>query len=355
MDSSPCVKYRITLTVLISVAAILSAIVISGLFLIIPKQRLARELALGEKYLEELKYDEAILHFQEALRIDPRNLDANRGLGDANYGLAETVAGENPAYAVICYQRAADAYETVLEISPGSVFLENRVSQIRRKSDELKEKSGQGRGKPEKSQDSPAPQEKTVTPTPKPTVTPTPTVTPKPTNTPTPEPTEPAIVAWKEAFIDYLSENTSAFGYGLEDIDANGIPELFIDYSNFAEGTKVCLYTSFGVRELTVAYEGSTYIPGGNRIHDMGGHMDYYPDRIYQISGDSFELLGEGYLEVTWSDTESPTEHWVWEGEELSDEEYHATTAKLSDPDKEIFFGDVLTDYDSVVEQIKDY
>lgn len=193
-DSGSYAKRRSTLSLLISAAVLLSAAAIAGMFLIMPKQRLAKELALGEKYLEELNYDEAILHFQEALRIDPRSLDASMGLGDANYGLAESVAGEDPAYAVLCYQRAADSYETVLEISPGSVFLENRVSQIRRKSDEMKGKAGKEIGKPENAPDFQARPEQTVTPTRKPTVTPAPsptlapTATPMPTNTPTPEP-----------------------------------------------------------------------------------------------------------------------------------------------------------------------
>lgn len=45
-----------------------------------PAGRLAKQLELGQKYLEEMKYEEAVVAFNNAIEIDPMNADAYLGL-----------------------------------------------------------------------------------------------------------------------------------------------------------------------------------------------------------------------------------------------------------------------------------
>ncbi len=52
-----------------------------------PFQRLKRNLALGDKYLDALEYDEAVLAYRLALEIDPKSKAAYIGLADAYIGL----------------------------------------------------------------------------------------------------------------------------------------------------------------------------------------------------------------------------------------------------------------------------
>lgn len=64
-----------------------------------PTARAERQLNLGNKYLEEGKYQEAILAYEKVGQIDPKNIPARLGLGNAyiatkEYGKAETVLKE---------------------------------------------------------------------------------------------------------------------------------------------------------------------------------------------------------------------------------------------------------------------
>ncbi|OPY55836.1 MAG: tetratricopeptide repeat protein [Pelotomaculum sp. PtaU1.Bin035] len=61
--------------------------------------RVQAKLELAVKYLSENKYEEAILAFNEAIRIDPRNMEARVGLAQAYIGIGD-------------YQKAEEAVST---------------------------------------------------------------------------------------------------------------------------------------------------------------------------------------------------------------------------------------------------
>ena len=52
-----------------------------------PTNRLSRQLDLGQKYLEEQNYEQAIVAFNEAIEIDPMSVEAYLGLADAYVAL----------------------------------------------------------------------------------------------------------------------------------------------------------------------------------------------------------------------------------------------------------------------------
>ena len=63
------------LGILIGIAGVLLVACICTFFLFfLPKQKLTRQIALGNKYLEELRYDDAVLAFQEAVKISPQSV-----------------------------------------------------------------------------------------------------------------------------------------------------------------------------------------------------------------------------------------------------------------------------------------
>jgi Leucine-rich repeat (LRR) protein len=74
---------------LIGAAVILT---VAAVFLVryVQYHSLDYQLSLGQKYLEELRYDVAILAFNRAIEIDPMNADAYLGLAQAYLGKGET-------------------------------------------------------------------------------------------------------------------------------------------------------------------------------------------------------------------------------------------------------------------------
>lgn len=53
------------------------------------KENLAKQLELGQKYLQEMNYEEAIIAFNKVIEIDPKNVEAYLGLADAFIGMGE--------------------------------------------------------------------------------------------------------------------------------------------------------------------------------------------------------------------------------------------------------------------------
>lgn len=79
-------------SIIIVILALLVAMIAAGIGVAIyntPSNRLSRQLDLGEKYLEEQNYEQAIVAFDEAIKIDPVNVDAYLGLADAYFRLGE--------------------------------------------------------------------------------------------------------------------------------------------------------------------------------------------------------------------------------------------------------------------------
>ena len=63
-----------------------------------PERKLQAKLDLGNKYLSELDYEQAVASFEAAIKIDPKNAEAYQGLVDAYVGLED-------------YNALPDAYE----------------------------------------------------------------------------------------------------------------------------------------------------------------------------------------------------------------------------------------------------
>ena len=81
----------------------------------INEMRITQQMDLGNRYLEELNYEEAVIAFQRVIELEDRNVDAWLGLAEASVGLAEAETGaESETY----YKQAIDAYTTAIELEP---------------------------------------------------------------------------------------------------------------------------------------------------------------------------------------------------------------------------------------------
>lgn len=124
------------LLLLAGVAALVVVIVSSGA----PKHALKKQLGLGEKYLTDLDYENAILAYEGAILIDPKNTDAYLGLGEAYLKLAEEKQSEDDY----------DAAMTLLDtgISKLQEGLDNTGDEeIKKKLDEIEDKKAENEEK----------------------------------------------------------------------------------------------------------------------------------------------------------------------------------------------------------------
>ncbi|WP_031547562.1 tetratricopeptide repeat protein [Oribacterium sp. FC2011] len=78
-------------------------------------QKIQKQLELGNKFLVDLDYEQAILAFNKVIEIDPKNTEAYFGLGDAYYGKAKN-AGDYSA-ADTLYTSATDNYGMVMNLT----------------------------------------------------------------------------------------------------------------------------------------------------------------------------------------------------------------------------------------------
>ena len=72
--------------IILLLASIITGAVVSSL---VNSQKLQQKLEIGEKYLSEMKYEEAILIFKEVIEIEPRNVQAYLGISEAYMALDE--------------------------------------------------------------------------------------------------------------------------------------------------------------------------------------------------------------------------------------------------------------------------
>lgn len=76
---------------IIVVLIVLAAVALSAGFFLNknPEKQLAAQLELGNRYLEEMDYEQAVVAFTKAIEIDPMNTEAYLGLSDAYAGLGD--------------------------------------------------------------------------------------------------------------------------------------------------------------------------------------------------------------------------------------------------------------------------
>lgn len=84
-------KSKTPLVIVITLLVVLLAVVVAVIVVRSnsPERRLQASLELGQRYLSELDYEQAIAAFEVAIAIDPKNVDAYQGLIDAYVGLED--------------------------------------------------------------------------------------------------------------------------------------------------------------------------------------------------------------------------------------------------------------------------
>lgn len=122
---------RLLIPVLVFIVILICIVAGIAVFLNRPQAKLNRYLSLGEKYLDEEEYEEAIIEFQKAIDIDPKNLHAYKGMIEA-YAIAVDSNKNNTAQAVKYYDEALLLIkEANGELSNHNVsFLEKEMAEL---------------------------------------------------------------------------------------------------------------------------------------------------------------------------------------------------------------------------------
>lgn len=99
----------------ITIAAIIIAVITAAVIGIIviqatPANKLKRQIKLGQKYLNEMKYEQAILIFDEVIEIDPKCLDAYMGKANAYMALEDVENAVSTMQTAV--KTAKDEYDT---------------------------------------------------------------------------------------------------------------------------------------------------------------------------------------------------------------------------------------------------
>jgi YD repeat-containing protein len=124
-------RQYLIMAVVALVAVAIICIIITTVMSQSESRQLAKQLDLGQKYLEDMDYDQAILAFNKAIEIDPKNVEAYLGMARAYEGL------DNLEMAIyICtqgYEKTSDErllekmqyYKNIVETGNENVVIED--------------------------------------------------------------------------------------------------------------------------------------------------------------------------------------------------------------------------------------
>lgn len=143
-------------------------------------------------------------------------------------------------------------------------------------------------------------------------------------------------LGWKKAYLDYLNKIGNAeYGYSLDYIDGNDIPELVIDHMNAADGVSLCTYDGTSVVATPVG-ESLRYRLKENLFCVSGGRMDYYYDIIYEIVDGVPKEVSKGeygaldYENAKYDESGEMIYQYLWNGESVSEYDYYDLTEKFN-------------------------
>lgn len=221
--------------ILIGVVAVIVIALVAVLAVLLPKsaeaKKVSENLDLGDRYLSELDYEQAVVAYLAVIEIDPKNVDALIGLADAYLAQGE-------------YEEAIDLLEDALD-----ELDDDAAEDIEEKLEEVLAAKKAAEVTP-----AVAP---TVTPTPEPTATPT----PEPTSTPTPT---PGVNLRQDAYTIRTDENGNVYDLGGMEIvirdwwssgertSNNAYEEARWEYIEWAEETY-----NFTIREVAMGAWGT--------------------------------------------------------------------------------------------------
>lgn len=122
-------KKKVFISVGVVIVIVAITIIAAMIYNSSPHQKLSKQLSLGNKFLSELNYEDAILAFEEAIKIDPMSEDAYIGITRAYAGL-----GKYPSAEKVLLKGIYLTNDETLKNTYFGVIKEERLKGKRRKS-----------------------------------------------------------------------------------------------------------------------------------------------------------------------------------------------------------------------------
>lgn len=303
---------------------------------------------LGQQYLLEENYEEAIIAFTEAINIEPNNADVYLKRAEAYIQSGETE--ENMTLALEDYQQVLNLDDTLVDAYLGlsNIYIQQGDfdSSLKILNEGL-EKTGE-------------------------------------TDLIAAQIEENPLNGWKEAYITFLEQVAASNqqqevvsgnnAYMLLNINGDSVPELFIHHGVSAVGTELCTYFDGSVHELSV--ESLSFMEGENLFMSSGGRMDVYYADVYCIDNGQFVSLGEGNYgaednaNIQYDSDGNPIYDYYWNGTQLSSvEEYQELLNEIYDTERAVSFYEIakydldlqqyigknIYDYEGIIEAVNNY
>ncbi len=282
------------------------------------------QLALAERYLDELDYDRAIAAYKAAIDIDPENPEAYLALADTYIEIGD-------------YESARKILEKGLRHMDDEE-LEDKLSEVEEKIKGIEEAEKEA-------------------------------VTEKPVykqydGEVISRVLEGSYADWREAYVDYIKKNDyllnvrteydygGYFSYSLIYLDDNDIPELFISGDCEASGELLITFYNGRISEYHMSRIGSQYIENSGLICSNNGHSDVYPFVIAQLREGSFIRVASGVSMVEWDENGNSTAQYEFEGESVTEEEYENRIREIFDYEQASYPNHPF-DYDEMIAYIE--
>lgn len=180
-------------------------------------------------------------------------------------------------------------------------------------------------------------------------------------NTNTSSSTPTPANSWQQMYIGYLNGNAdSGEGYTLIYLDGDDVPELVQVGGCEAAGCNIISIADGQIQETHLGRLNFTYLEREGLLCNSDGLMDHYYDIVWQMKDGRMRQIASGWWgaednsNVQFDEKGSPIYQYLWEGQEMSSEEYEAALNNVFDRTREKGYNyELLDSHGKMVERLK--
>lgn len=146
------------------------------------------------------------------------------------------------------------------------------------------------------------------------------------------------FAAWQEAYDDFIRKihvtvwvPDEGFRYSLIYVDADDVPELYIDTGYPISGDIMVSFYEGKIGCVNRERGGLRYIERGGRLCSWYGATGFYPFNIYMLEKGEFSEIGTGWSSDYADEQGNVCFDFFWEDSPVTEEEFYACIRELID------------------------
>lgn len=167
-------------------------------------------------------------------------------------------------------------------------------------------------------------------------------------------------MTWQEAYIDFVKKMhvkdpkyADDFEYSLIYVDADEVPELYIDTGIMASGEIIVSFYDGNIGTMNRDRVGIRYMEYGGLLYNANGAMGFYPCNIYMLEKGEFSEIGTGWSYERFDEQGNLYFDYYWEGSPVTEAEYREYLNEMIDT-SECIEPSVLYSEDEILEILMD-